>query len=42
MRPGAPPTVVICGIVTLICTVALLTGLKWIGADTMCEKGMIA
>ena len=42
MRPGAPPAVVICGIVTLICTVALLTGLNWIGADTMCEKGKIA
>jgi hypothetical protein len=42
MRPGALRTVMICRIVTLIRTVALLTGLKQIDADTVHESDVIA
>ena len=38
---GRTPTVVICGIVTLICAIALLTGLKQIGVDAVRENEAI-
>jgi hypothetical protein len=42
MRLDAPLTAVICGIVTLICTMAQLTGLKQIGADVVRQNDVIA